>query len=164
MMICVIFGVLILSGNNVLHVLPLAHEYQSPLVTDCENFMITMCKPNKGLTVSTLLDYILAGEKYGLTSFLNAAVEFCAHLDFHLLNGKQISEISSGSSVFATKQFREMVQDRDILLKFSQIEMKTQFAIAKKRIQKLEMNVMKRKHSKGEVPDYSIPLSYNCHI
>lgn len=112
MMICVIFGVLILSGNNVLHVLPLAHEYQSPLVTDCENFMITMCKPNKGLTVSTLLDYILAGEKYDLTSFLNAAVEFCAHLDFHLLNGKQISEISSVSSGFATKQFREMVQDR----------------------------------------------------
>lgn len=74
--------------------------------------MITMCKPNKGLTVSTLLDYILAGEKYDLTSFLNAAVEFCAHLDFHLLNGKQISEISSVSSGFATKQFREMVQDR----------------------------------------------------
>lgn len=51
------------TGDNVLQVLPLAHEYQSPLVATCEDFMSQMCKPDKGLTVSTLLDYILAGEK-----------------------------------------------------------------------------------------------------
>lgn len=45
----------IFSGANVLHVLPLAHEYQSPLVTKCENFMIAMCRPSTGLTVSIQL-------------------------------------------------------------------------------------------------------------
>lgn len=77
-----------ITGENVLQVLPLAHEYQSPLVASCEEFMSRICKPDKGLTVSKLLDYILAGEKYGLTSFLEAAVEFCAHVDFELLKLK----------------------------------------------------------------------------
>lgn len=135
----------------------LLREYQSPLVADCENFMIRMCRPETGLTVNTLLDYILAGEKYDLTRFLNAAVEFCARLDFHLLNGKIISENSYSRAI--CMQFQETVQDKDILLKFSKIEMKTQLAIAKKRVQKLEMNVMRRKHSKPEISDYSIPLS-----
>lgn len=57
-------------------------------MADCEDFMIAVCRPGSGLTVSTLLDYILAGDKYGLTRFLLAAVEFCAHIDFELLNGK----------------------------------------------------------------------------
>lgn len=50
-----------ITGANLLQVLPLAHEYQSPLVADCEDFMIARCEPGKGLAVSTLLDYILAG-------------------------------------------------------------------------------------------------------
>lgn len=83
----------IFSGANVLQVLPLAHEYQSPLVTKCENFMIAMCRPLTGLTVSTLLDYILAGDKYSLTRFPKAAVEFCAKIDFDFLTGKKISKI-----------------------------------------------------------------------
>uniref|UniRef100_K1R8J7 BTB and MATH domain-containing protein 38 n=1 Tax=Magallana gigas TaxID=29159 RepID=K1R8J7_MAGGI len=53
-----------ITAENVLQVLPLAHEYQSSLVADCENCMIDMCKQEKGLTVSTLLDYMLAGDKY----------------------------------------------------------------------------------------------------
>lgn len=146
-----------ITEQNVLQVLPLAHEYQSPLVEDCENFMIRMCRPETGLTVNTLLDYILAGDKYDLTRFLNAAVEFCAHLDFHLLNGKIISE--NTYSRVNWKQFQETVHDKDILRKFSKIEMKTQLAIAKKRVQKLEMNVKKRNHSKPEMSDYSISLS-----
>lgn len=119
--------------------------------------MIRMCRPETGLTVNTLLDYILAGDKYDLTRFLNAAVEFCAHLDFHLLNGKIISE--NTYSRVNWKQFQETVHDKDILRKFSKIEMKTQLAIANKRVQKLEMNVKKRKHSKPEMSDYSISLS-----
>lgn len=75
----------ILSGDNVLHVLPLAHK--SFLVTDCEDFMIAICRPGSGLKESTLLDYILAGDKYGLTRFVQAAVEFWAHINFELLNG-----------------------------------------------------------------------------
>lgn len=146
-----------ITEKNVLQVLPLAHEYQSPLVEDCENFMINMCRPETGLTVNTLLDYILAGDKYDLTRFLNAAVEFCAHLDFHLLNVKIISE--NTYSRVNWKQFQETVHDKDILRKFSKIEMKTQLAIAKKRVQKLEMNVKKRNHSKPEMSDYSISLS-----
>lgn len=37
----------ILSGDNVLHVLPLAHK--SFLVTDCEDFMIAIWRPGSGL-------------------------------------------------------------------------------------------------------------------
>lgn len=143
-----------ISGENVLQVLPLAHEYQSPLVADCEDFMIAMCKPNIGLTVSTLLDYILAGEKYGLTKFLEAAVEFCAHVDFELLNGNTFAR--SGS--YSRGVYKKLI-DKNIFLKFSKIEFKTQFAIAKRRVQQLEMNWKKRECSDELQNDYTIQLS-----
>lgn len=132
-------------------------------MADCENFMIAMCKPDKGLTVSTLLDYILAGEKYDLTGFLETAVEFCSHINFHLLNGKTIGEKNVSRLKYRNVSeyhltLEEMVLDPNILLKFSKIELKTQFAIAKKRVQLLEMNTMKRKHSKTEEHDYSIQI------
>lgn len=108
------------TAETVLQVLPLAHEYQSPLVADCENFMISMCKPDKGLTVSTLLDYILAGEKY--------------NWELPILQE----------------------ENKDISLKFSMIELKTQYAISKKRVQHLEMH--RRNPNIGE-KNYTIALS-----
>lgn len=59
-----------ITEQNELRVLPSAHEYQSPLVEDCEDFMIAMCRPGTGLTVSILLNYILAWEMYDLNWFL----------------------------------------------------------------------------------------------
>lgn len=145
----------ILSGANVLQVLPLAHEYQSPLVADCENFMISMCKPDKGLTVSILLDYILAGEKYDLTRFLVAAVDFCAKIDFDFLSGKTFQKSYAG---LLGHHFKNKENPR-IFIKFSSIEMKTRYAIAMKRVQHLEMNRRKLKHSLTVEDDYEIPLS-----
>lgn len=136
-----------LTAENVLKVLPLAHEYQTSLVTDCEDFMIKLCAPNKRLTVNILLDYILAGEKYGLTRFLEAAVEFCANIDFDLLNGKSFDYYSDSSD--------EEKEDKDISSKFSMIGLKTQYSISKKRLQRMEM--CKRKSCK--VKDYTIALS-----
>nr|XP_011412466.2 kelch-like protein 7 isoform X1 [Crassostrea gigas] len=108
------------TGDNVhvLQVLPLAHKYQSPLVATCEDFMSQMCKPDKGLTVSTLLDYILAGEKYGLTSFLEAAIEFSAHVYFELLNGKMTIK----SRVYCKNVYDETI-DNSIFLKFLKIDL-----------------------------------------
>lgn len=150
----------ILSGNNVLQVLPLAHEYQSPLAKDCENFMIAMCTPGMGLTVSILLDYILAGEKYDLTRFIEIAVEFCARISFNHLNGTTIEEkVLKTSSKVRHVNLEETLRDQNMSLKFSKIDLKTQFAIAKKRLKLLEMNTMKRKHLKTEVSDHSIQIS-----
>lgn len=134
---------------------------------DCEDFMIAMCRPGRlgmVLTVSTLLDYILAGEKYDLTRFLETAVEFCAHINFHVLNGKTIEQKYRyiANSTFGYNRnvyFEETLLDQNISLKFSKVELKTQFAIAKKRVQLLEMNTMKRKHSKPEVSDHDIQIS-----
>lgn len=148
----------ILSGNNVLQVLPLAHEYQSPLAKDCEDFMIAMCTPGMGLTVSILLDYILAGEKYDLTRFIETAVEFCARISFNHLNGTTIEEKYTSSKVRHVN-LEETLRDQNMSLKFSKIDLKTQFAIAKKRLKLLEMNTMKRKHSKPEIFDHSIQIS-----
>lgn len=75
--------------------------------------MSQMCKPDKGLTVSTLLDYILAGEKYGLTSFLEAAIEFSAYIDFELLNGKMTIK----SRVYCKNVYDKTI-DNSIFLKF----------------------------------------------
>nr|XP_034324309.1 uncharacterized protein LOC117688987 isoform X1 [Crassostrea gigas]XP_034324310.1 uncharacterized protein LOC117688987 isoform X1 [Crassostrea gigas] len=139
-----------ITGANVLQVLTLAHEYQSPLVADCENFMIIMCTPKSGVRVSTLLDYILAGEKYGLTRFLEAAVEFCAKIDFDFLTGKKFLK--------QLKSFK-MTEDLRIYSKFSNIDMKTRYAIAMKRVQHLEMNRRKLENSQTVEDDYKIPLS-----
>lgn len=130
---------------------------------DCESFMIAMCKPGTGLTVSTLLDYILAGEKYDLTRFLETAVEFCSHINFHLLNGKSIQEknvsiLKYGNVYQNHLTLEEIILDQNIFWKFSKIELKTQFAIAKKRVQLLEMNTMKRKRSLPEEHDNSIRI------
>lgn len=144
-----------ITGANVLRVLPLAHEYQSPLVADCENFMIAMCKPDKGLTVSTLLDYILAGDKYGLTRFLETAVEFCAKVDSDLLKGETFHR----SFYLLNAHCFDKKEDKQISLKFSKIEMKTQYAILMKRVQHLEMNRRKLKNSLMAENDYEIPLS-----
>lgn len=110
--------------------------------------MIKLCAPNKRLTVNILLDYILAGEKYGLTRFLEAAVEFCANIDFDLLNGKSFNSYYSDSS-------DEEKEDKDISSKFSMIGLKTQYSISKKRLQRMER--CKRKSCK--VKDYTIALS-----
>lgn len=139
------------SAENVLQVLPIAHEYHSSLVTDCEDFMIAMCKPDKGLTVNVLLDYILVGEKYDLARFLEAAVEFCARIDFDLLNGKMFN-----SSVLYSSGFR-VDEDKDIYSKFSNIGLNTQYAISKKRLQRMEMN---RRKSGTLGDDYTIALSW----
>lgn len=106
-----------------------------------------MCKPDKGLTVNTLLDYILVGEKYGLTRFLQAVVEFCARIDFDLLNGKKFSK----SWANYTEE-----EDKNITLKFSKIGLKTQYAISRKRLQRIEMH---RRCPNTLEKDYTIPLS-----
>lgn len=113
--------------------------------------MIKLCAPNKRLTVNKLLDYILAGEKYGLTRFLEAAVEFCANIDFDLLNGKSYN---SDEFDFNSDSDEEN-EDKDISLKFSMIGLKTQYSISKKRLQRMER--CKRKSCK--VKDYTIALS-----
>lgn len=142
------------SGDNVLQVLPLAHEYQSPLVATCEDFMSQMCKPDKGLTVSTLLDYILAGEKYGLTSFLEAAIEFGAHVDFELLNGT----MTIPKRINYNKIVYDKTVDNSISLKFSKIDLKTRYKIAKKRLQKIEMDRKRGKNNDEVEEDYRIVL------
>lgn len=112
--------------------------------------MIDMCKQEKGLTVSTLLDYMLAGDKYGLTTFLEAAVKFCAHVDFDLLNGKTFT--SSYERMFLHKIEQE---DKDISSKFSKLELKTQYAISKKRLQRME----RCRRNSDPVEYYTIALS-----
>lgn len=111
--------------------------------------MIAMCKPDKGLTVNTLIDYILVGEKYGLTRFLEAAVEFCACIDFDLLNGNTFSRPIPWGAYTET-------EDKDISLKFSKIGLKTQYAISRKRLQRIEMH---RRYPNTLENDYTIPLS-----
>lgn len=111
--------------------------------------MIRMCEPKSGVTVSLLLDFILAGEKYGLTRFLEAAVEFCANIDYKRLSG--ISEPER----FVMAVLDEPTEDNHISWKFSNIELKTQFAIAEKRLLKLETN----KTISILQSDHSIPLS-----
>lgn len=113
-------------------------------MTNCEDLMIAMCKPDKGLTVNTLLDYILAGEKYGFTRFIEAAVELCARIDFDLLNGKTFL------------RFLE-TQDKNISLKFSKIGINTKYAISKKRLERIEKYYRKNPDKSGN--DVAIPLS-----
>lgn len=106
--------------------------------------MIEMCKPDKTLTVNTLLDYILVGEKYGLTRFIEAAVELCARIDFDVLNGKQVS-------------YYPETQDEYISLKFSKIGINTKYAISKKRLERIEKNY--RRHPDKSKNDVAIRLS-----
>lgn len=143
------------SDDNVLQVLPLAHEYQSPLVATCEDFMFQMCTPDKGLTVSTLLDYILAGDKYGLTRFLEAAVEFCANIDYQLLSGKSKSNSVDPPFAMNISNRSEATIAKPISWKFSEIELKTRFAIAEKRLSLLEKSksvVLSKRKSFHRVP------------
>lgn len=126
--------------------------------------MIAMCTPGMGLTVSILLDYILAGEKYDLTRFIDIGVEFCARINFNHLNGTTIEKRYTYSKNYRNENVRhvnleETLRDKNMSLKFSKIDLKTQFAIAKKRLKLLEMNTMKRKHSKTEISDHSIQIS-----
>lgn len=109
-----------------------------------------MCKQEKGLTVSTLLDYMLAGDKYGLTTFLEAAVKFCAHVDFDLLNGKTFTSCYERMFLHKIEQ-----EDKDISSKFSKLELKTQYAISKKRLQRME----RCRRNSDPVEDYTIALS-----
>lgn len=106
--------------------------------------MIAMCKPDKRLTVNTLLDYILAGEKYGFTRFIEAAVELCARIDFDLLNGKKF-------------HYYLETQDKDISLKFSKIGINTKYAISKKRLERIEKYYRKNPDTSGN--DVAIRLS-----
>ncbi|XP_062574842.1 uncharacterized protein LOC134236679 [Saccostrea cucullata] len=148
--------------QNVLQILPLAHEYQSPLVSACEKFMVSMCQPGTGLTVTTLLDYILAAEKYDLNTFLDTAVEFCGHVEFCLLNGrtfegKKVTVMKPGME-FVTFEWIENVQEIEhISSKFLEMDIKLQHAISVRRLQILEMNKRKEKNNTEE--DYVINLS-----
>lgn len=117
-------------------------------MTDCEDLMIAMCKPDKRLTVNVLLDYILVGEKYGFTRFLETAVELCSRIDFDLLNGKKFYK----SWGIYTEE-----EDKNITLKFSKIGIKTQYAISKKRLQRMEIYNRRNPSTSGD--DVTIPLS-----
>lgn len=81
-------------------------------------------------------------------------MEFCAHVDFELLNGKTFQRSGRYPQYF----YKESI-DKNIFWKFSKIELKTQFAIAKRRVQQLEMNMKKRNNSDEEQADYTIGLS-----
>lgn len=126
-------------------------------MADCEDFMIAMCKPKSGVTVSTLLDYILAGEKYGLTRVLEAAVDFSAQIDYQLLSGKSKPNFIAPVDPCVMNDRTEPTEDKPISWKFSKIELKTQFAIAEKRLLQLEKNkgIVSSKRNSG----HSIPLS-----
>lgn len=118
--------------------------------------MIKLCAPNKRLTVNILLDYILAGEKCGLTRFLEAAVEFCANIDLDLLNGKSYTSnitYHGSSHLFDSSDVEN--EDKDISLKFSMIGLKTQYSISKKRLQRME----RCKRTSCKMKDYTIALS-----
>lgn len=115
--------------------------------------MIAMCKPSTGLTVSTLLDYILAGDKYSLTRFPKAAVEFCAKIDFDFLTGKIFRKYSNAYQCYSF----DITEDLSIYSKFSDIDIKTRYEIAMKRVQHLEMK--RRKSNTQTEDDYKIPLS-----
>ncbi|XP_061166618.1 uncharacterized protein LOC133175512 [Saccostrea echinata] len=144
-----------ITGHNVLQVLPLAHEYQSPLVADCEEFMISQCDPGTDITVDILLDYILAAEKYDLTTLLDTAVKFCSRVDFDHLQGKTIERKYRGSS----KWVYDVQETEHISSKFSKINIKTQLAISVKRLQVLEMNKRKSKKNEETEEDYVLMLS-----
>ena len=140
-----------------LQVLPLAHEYQSSLVGDCETRMIQMCKPGTGITVSTLLEYILAAEKFNLTVFLETAANYSARVDYELLRGKTFKKIPLYS--FASTPKLEMSVNKDISSKFSKINIETRLLIAEKRLQHLEMNRRKRDNNMSvNESDYELPL------
>lgn len=112
--------------------------------------MIAMCEPDKRLTVNTLLDYILVGEKYGLTSFIEAAVELCALIDFHILHGREYKFTQmNGNSLEST--------NNKIRLKFSKIGIQTRYAISKRRLLCLEMYYRSNPDPSGK--DVTIPLS-----
>ncbi|XP_062574804.1 kelch-like protein 21 [Saccostrea cucullata] len=154
-----------ITEQNVLRVLPLAHEYQSPLVTDCEKFMASMCKPGTRLTVTTLLDYIIAAEKYDLNTFLDTAVEFCGHVEFDLLNGRTFErkEVKIESPAWPICPISVWIYDvqemKDISSKFLEIDSKTQHAISVRRLHVLEMNERKKKNLDDIEEDYVIKLS-----
>lgn len=78
-------------------------------------------------------------------------MEFCARIDFDLLNGKIFSrQLSWGS-------FSKETEDKDISLKFSKIGLNTQYAISRKRLQRLEMYYRRNPDTTGD--DGTIPLS-----
>ncbi|XP_062574008.1 uncharacterized protein LOC134235859 [Saccostrea cucullata] len=144
-----------ITGHNVLQVLPLAHEYQSPLVADCENFMISKCNPDTDITVETLLDYILAAEKFDLQKFLDTAVEFCSRVDFDHLQGKTIER----KQVYKKGWVYEVRETEHISSKFAKMKIKTQLAISVKRLQVLEINKRKAKNNEIIEEDHVLMLS-----
>ncbi|XP_062574908.1 kelch-like protein diablo isoform X1 [Saccostrea cucullata] len=145
-----------LTEHNVLQVLPLAHEYQSSLVDDCEEFMVDMCKPGTNLTVTTLLDYIIAAEKYDLHTLMDVAMTFCAHVDYYLLNGNIITR---DYDAVRRKYLYKQTTDTSISTKFKNIGLEHRHKIAELRVKFLEM--YKRKRSSGDpiTEDYSLMLS-----
>ncbi|XP_062602945.1 uncharacterized protein LOC134264698 [Saccostrea cucullata] len=145
---------------NVLKVLPLAHEYQSPLVDNCEKLMISKCKQGTGLTVTSLLDYIIAAEKYDLETFLDTAVEFCSHVDFDLLNGKTIQRRQSRYDNYSRHWIYDdcVQEDKEISSKFLDITLKTRHAISVERLQVLEKNKRKMKIGEQNEEDYHMIL------
>lgn len=152
--------VVIFTEKNVLQVLPLAHEYQSSLVGDCETCMIQMCKPGTGITVSTLLDYILAAEKFDLTSFLETAANYSARVDYELLLGNTFEKKLHEHELSRRKTYTlETSENKDISSKFSKINIKTRLLIAEKRLLLLEMNRRKRDNGINvNESDFKLPL------
>ncbi|XP_062574907.1 kelch-like protein 38 [Saccostrea cucullata] len=144
------------TEQNVLKILPLAHEYQSPLVDDCEKLLISMCKPGTSLTVTSLLDYIIAAEKYGLEKLLDAAMKFCARVDYGLLNGKIFNR--SYDYERGKYQYKPTV-DKRISEKFKNIDPKHQHTIAEKRLHFLEMNKRRKSNKDPVTADYNLMLS-----
>ena len=126
-----------------LQVLPLAHEYQSSLVGDCETYMIQMCKPGTGITVNMLLDFILAAENFDLTTFLETAANYSARVDYDLLLGNTFERKQHGVGWDRTYTL-EKSENKHISSKFSKINIKTRLLIAEKRFLLLEMNRRKR--------------------
>lgn len=96
----------------------------------------------------------MAGDKYGLTRFLQAAAEFCAHVNLELLKGKNFVR----TGFYPNIVYEEMIV-KYISSKFSKIESKTQMAIAKRRLQKIEMNTKRRANSDDILNDYTIQLT-----
>lgn len=77
-------------------------------------------------------------------------MEFCAKVDFDLLTGKTFKKNNYGCF--------DKTEHGSISLKFSKIEMKTQNAIAIKRVQHLEMNRRRKNHKLSEEGDHRILL------
>lgn len=80
-------------------------------------------------------------------------MEFCAKIDFDSLTGKFFRKCTNASRSYSF----DITEDLSIYSKFSNIDIKTRYEIAMKRVQHLEMERRKSKTQTDD--DYKIPLS-----